>query len=233
MKKKTIISGAVVEQVIYPAAAGKGTRAPRSGNSDPQKQEHNNHAALRTVDRALNTNFGPDDLFVTLTYDKANYEQLKTGMPASINEVEQLQYICTAAKHQLRLYLKRLRRAAQRENIQLTYIVVTSQVSPDTGEYKRVHHHLVVCGDAEHHLKPKWGKGDVWIGSVIDEPDHQRLAKYLLNQGDSAGNSKRYTLSRNLRKPDVRIEDCDDVSVSIPEDAQVTIRTPTYARYTR
>ena len=80
------------------------------------------------------------------------------------------------------------------------------------GKKNRVHHHVVMnrfeglsIKEAAEILEDVWGKGTVLIKKLYKNQKDNRLASYLSKENIRKG-AKRWSTSRNLKKPEVKLE---------------------------
>lgn len=184
--EKIIISGDYVEIEQYPVSEN-GKRLGRGDKENPSSESQkklNEKNARKKLTRLINTNFGKQDLFVTLTHDK----------PVSESE----------GKRELTNFFRRVKDYRKKTVLpELKYIAVT-----ETGEKghreKGVHHH-VICNDMSmDELERIWGKGRIQTSRLYpDENGYEGLARYFLKEGKEK-NAKRWTQTKNLKKPSVK-----------------------------
>lgn len=203
-----------------------------------RRQEKKMTNGLRGIARVVNASFyRTDGYLLELTYADEQLERLAQGMPEGLNEESARDYIRDAAQHQMELWMRRVRRACAAEGIEFRYWGITSDVDKD-GEACRVHHHVIVSPEALGLCRMKWTAGGVRDDRLWDEPDHNDLVAYLLRQVRAGRDEKRYTPSRNLKKPEMRERTVhSDAELSIPRGARLIHRdemtpgAPQYIRY--
>ena len=161
---RTYEAGAVGEKTKFwvpgERPSSKGGRRERN---EIRKQEQNEHSAEKALARLINANFRQGDLLLGLDYSDSGLERLQAwarsqGMPLGTEE-ERLDTMRSAAEHELRLLLRRVKREMARAGLDLRYIAVTSDMDGDTGESVRVHHHLIVPAEAREAFVEKWVYG--------------------------------------------------------------------------
>ena len=148
----------------------------------------------------LAANFGPRDLFVTLTYRDENLPAKRAG-----------------AIKNVRNFLKHLQEHRKARGQTLKYIYATE------GKHGggRLHHHIVInaAGDDMETVRSLWPYGDVVDFEYIGTYDYEQLARYITKESVEqrpVGTQMR-TASRNLEKPIVRSEYVDnDASLTVP-----------------
>ena len=164
---------------------GKGNRIPSARKTPPAIEEANRKRREEKLFRLILTNFGRDDLYVTLTYrDEPTYEDGKRAM---------------------KNFLLRLRRAYKKKGLELKYIYTT--------EYRgeRLHHHLIINdGVTRAECEVLWGQGLIpyhGFRRYDGRPeDAKAVAAYMIKE---TGRMPReysqlsYVASRNLKPPKV------------------------------
>lgn len=198
---RTIVAGSIGEKIKYWVPGQKPTKSMRKIKSDIKKIKQNESDAVKRVARLINANFAPGDCFFAPTYNDESIALLMNGMPEGISEEEKREYIYEQAHHQLQLYLRRVRRACDKEGIELKYIAITSDMDGKTGEEVRIHHHIIAPKAILKILIAKWTMGIVKKDYVWDEQDHYGLAEYLMEQVRRIPDAKKYIPSRNLIIP--------------------------------
>lgn len=227
---RTYTAGAVGEKIKYWVAGEKPTRSERKLRRDIKQAQRNEANAEKHLARTLNANCTAAWYLVTLSYDEDHLARLGVNL----GEEE----LFEAAEHQLKLWLKRSRRACRAAGIEFRYIATTSDMDGETGAVVRVHHHVVVCGEAAEVVISKWTAGATNREHLYDQVDYTPLAHYLLAQVRHRPNEKKYTPSRNLVIPQPK----DRVALSgaelqVPRGGQLLLRSmwmpgmPQYIRY--
>lgn len=187
--RKKIRAGDVyeVEEFYSPRTIGRKYERGRNENLTPEEQlKRNLNIARKKLTRLINANFGREDYFVLLTYDREM-------------DVER-------AKVEAANFFKRLKRWRQKNGFSdLKYIAVVEAEG-------RVHHHVVMNGlgglglkEAREILQGKWGRGLVLVKRLEKNQPDNRLASYITKENAKKG-AKRWSGSRNLQKPKVEIE---------------------------
>ena len=189
IKRETIIAGDLIFRRVYGASEKKRekTRARRSNPTCESVEKINRKNAERSLQVKLHANFGKGDMHVVLTYG---------GEPPT-QEV---------AKKELKNFLQRLRRHFRKEGRELKWIAAT--------EYKnqRIHHHVILPAMDSRLLDELWTAGHVRPTHLDGSGDYRKLAAYLIKETDKtfrepgAFSKKRYSCSRNLVIPDVKVE---------------------------
>lgn len=192
---KTVRSGNMLECEIYPinpvwdARAGL-DRAPKMRKTRAAQRNLNRKNTVKNVVRLINANFTEEDVWATVTYDEAH-------LPATVE----------AAQVEMKKYLRRLKRYAEKNNLPpLKYLFVTEFEDDEKKQKKRVHHHLV-CNIHDRDVVERLWHGGARRQARRLQPDEfgfEGLARYITK--DPRG-TKRYSASRNLVKPIIRTAD--------------------------
>lgn len=213
-------------------------RISRHVKSEIRKQEQNEASAIKTFARLLNANFKPGDIFVSLTYSQDGYYKLSADMPDSADAEEIKEEIYSRAEHQMQLFFRRVKRAADKADIDFKYLGVTSDYDPKHGKSVRVHHHIVMPADVADIVKEKWNYGTAHILSLKIQDDYMPLAEYMLRQVRHVPDRKKYTPSRNLIRPEPKDRIAlNESELRIPKGAKLIYRAehrlgqPQYLRY--
>lgn len=207
---RKIRSGNIIEETCFPVNPNVKPRAVRRKGATaslPRKQDANERAAVKRLNRLLHCNFTAGDLLIGPDYDEASMRRLMEGL-----DPEDTEGLRKRAEHDLRLFLRRLSRALEREGVELRYIAFTSDMDGDTGELVRAHHHVILGAEGitmrdralyvgERKLEDIWGRGHVDYEPLRHQDDYSRLAAYLMRQVRRVPDGRKYSASRNLRHP--------------------------------
>lgn len=226
----TVTAGNVVELCVCEKPIIKQPRRPRAMPTDPDHNVRNITAVIRKGARLLNTNFTPQDYYVTLTYSEEAQLRLTDGMPAGLTKDEQTEYIYEQARKELNLCLGRSRYACKAAGVELRYLGVTADRDCHTQEPVRIHHHIAVNREAAEILIGKWRNGRVDKEHLYNEPDHYNLANYMIKQSRYGKRKACYARARNLREPVITVEFEPD-KLALPEGACVIVARENYIRY--
>ncbi|UZP01904.1 hypothetical protein JW813_09145 [Clostridium botulinum] len=183
--RKTITSGKIVEFEIYPMWKCKHD-IPRNKNRVKSKQSQknlNDKNSKKVVVRLLNTNFGKEDLYITVTYKDGYLPDEKT------------------ARRDMQNYIRRLKRYRKKMGLdELKYIYsIGYEDNPEKSKKVRIHHHLVINKMDRDIVEDLWGKGTANAKRLKpDDFELTGIGKYIANQGP-----ERWSASRNLKKPKV------------------------------
>ena len=192
MQRTYICANGIVEKTRFLVGDRTKPRGKKQAASSFRKQEDNTRQAVRKLARALNCNFYKGDLLVTLRYDDDGLHELPEWMtdPDGCRK---------AAEKRIQNFLRRLRR----KHPGLKYVYVTSDMDGETGEAKRIHHHLVISGEglSWDEIMREWHCGSVDIRPIRGQDDLTPVAVYMLRQVRRVPDAKKYTASRNLAKP--------------------------------
>lgn len=180
-----------------------GTRSKKEKISAPKQKNLNDKNAKRYFVQLTNTNFGEDDIHVTVTY-------AKEYLPDSIE----------AAEKEAANYIRRISYRRKKEGLPpLKYILVTEFSTKKGGEKPtRIHHHIIMNGgldrdtieDLWRRTKNKGQKKGDKIGFANtdrlqpNEYGLEALARYLMKNPNG---KKRWSCSQNLIKPWCRNND--------------------------
>lgn len=204
-----IISGRVVETKrsffsVKEYSKPRGTR--QAGNTSEQKIRANEKSSTRNLARVINCNFEAGDVFCTLSYDGMHYPP-------------DLDY--EGAKQHLKKFRAKLRRAYSKETGEaLKAIWVTANWSPHKNAPARIHHHMILPGDAAELARKVWqefgGAGSFKMEGIDGRGDHTDLASYMMENvhGRTAGENK-WSCCRGMDRPiytePVEVTDMEDM----------------------
>lgn len=200
--RKKIKSGDVyeVEEFYCPRTIGKKYERGRRENLTSEEQAKRNlQIARKNMTRLINANFTGKDYFVLLTY----------GMDVTVEEARKL----------LANFFLRLKRYRRKNGFSdLKYVAVTET----QGKNERVHHHVVMNAFDSLSMKEgleilleKWGHGTVLIKHLYKNQKDNRLASYISKENIKKG-AKRWSTSRNLKKPEIKIERVKETKKKVP-----------------
>lgn len=208
---RTYESGAIGEKTKFfvPGKRPEGKLSRRQKNA-VRKAEQNEYSAQKNLARILNGNFGEGDLLLGLDYSdigmkRIEYWARKHDLPIdSDNEAERQNALWEAAAHELDIALRRVKRKLEKQDLELKAVYCTSDMDGDTGEMVRVHHHLVVNGEAREAFVEAWekyGLGSVdWEALWPDQLDRTPIAEYIIRQVRRIPDVKKYRCTRNLKR---------------------------------
>lgn len=206
-RTKTIKSGNVLEMELFPVwETHSAARRIKSKVTKAAQAAVNDRNSRKKLDRLVNTNFGPDDLHVTLTYKGTPPDQAR-------------------AARDVRNYLRRVRYWRQKHGLpEMKYIYVMEWEDPESGPQpvqmvfdgledpepdavkpKRIHAHVIMSGMDRDAAESLWKLGRV--NSRKLQPDEfglRDLTGYLLKAPKT---KKRWYGSRNLKQPKITTSD--------------------------
>lgn len=160
--------------------------------------------AVKTVARLLNANFHEGDIILSLDYSDKALDRLRsriTGWDAMSME-DQIREEWIQARRECQRFIQRLKYRADKQGLALRYISITSDMDGETGETKRVHHHLFVNREARDLVMDAWTLGGVDYEPISAQPDYTPIASYLIRQVRHIEDAKKYVSSRNLVRPE-------------------------------
>lgn len=200
--RKKIKAGDVyeVEEFYCPRTIGKKYERGRRENMTSEEQAKRNLAiARKNLTRTINANFSGKDYFVLLTY----------AAEVTVEEARKL----------LANFFLRLKRYRKKNGFSdLKYVAVTET----QGKNNRVHHHVVMNAfdglsmkEGLEILLEKWGHGTVLTKHLYKNQKDNRLASYISKENIRKG-AKRWSTSKNLKKPVVKIEQVKETKRKLP-----------------
>ena len=204
---KTIEAGQLREIVIYTPPTRYDTqqqRAQRSKATTRAQAAMNLKNRRKRLEFIIAGNFGPQDRFITLTYDDEH-------LPATRKE----------ARANVPRYLAQLRELRRRFGLQFKYVYGTEGIHGES----RLHHHIIITaapGDLEQ-LQSLWPYGNVDI-ETLGKYGSDRcaiLAAYILKERKPNG-EQGYTNSKNIDPPRITAEWIDeDCALTAPRGAVI------------
>ena len=238
----TIRSGEVEEKSKHFVAAEPDQTGERKKTS-AKKQALNDANAARRAARWLNANFATGSVLLGLDYDDRHLQAVEARakkLQETSPEESWEDLVLTAAEHELRLCIDRVRRKLRGTGVTLKYMAWTSDMDGKTGEAVRVHHHLVIPAACLEAFREKWGKGRC-VGKPIQDEDLSVLAGYLCDQVRRRPDARKYMPSRNLTEPTVsRRVAVSGAELRVPKGCRLLYRgahepgwTSQYIRYLR
>ena len=225
-----IVSGAVVEICAYNSPMIRTPRGCRTAPTDPEHDARNINAIIRKVARLLNANYTCADHYVTLTYSDEALARLKQGMSADLSDDAQAAYIYEQACKELEKFIRRCRYACKAAGVELHFVGVTSDRDHLNTVDRRIHHHLVVNGEAIEIVKQAWRNGHTKEPHLYNQKDYKPLAIYMIRQARRMKGKACYKVSRNLKKPDIESALSPDVW-DIPISVKTALDHGSYAHY--
>ena len=243
---RTYEAGQVGEKTKYFVLGDRTRRNRRKEESSIKKQEQNEYSTKKRLARLINANFTHGDILLGLDYSNASYKKLERSARKaapdydSLPEEDQLRCIREAAAQEMVNYLRRVKRALEKEGRadELKYIAITSDMDGDIKETVRVHHHLIVPASCEHIIRMKWGHGGTYCKPLRNQEDYMPIAEYLIAQVRGTLNAKKFVSSRNLTRPQPKDRVAvSDAEIRVPRNCKLIQRAeykrgaPQYIRY--
>lgn len=252
---RTYVSGRVGEKIKY-FVPGVKPKNKKQYKSDVRKQEQNFYSAERNFARLINANYSAGDIILGLDYSNEGVSFIEQKATECVggekgacvctgeynigfsDEEEMMKAIRDAAEHELRLCIRRVKRACEKKGIECKYLAITSDMDGETGETVRIHHHLIVSREVAEIFREKWHMGGSFVSALRNQEDYTEIAHYLMSQVRKIPDSKKYISSRNLIRPKPK----DRVAVSgtevrVPKGCKLLFRSeynehrPQYIRY--
>lgn len=196
-----ITSGAVVERrKSYVGRRPSRRGARRKGASAEKKQENNIQQAVLALARVLNCNFSHRDALVTLSFGTESLEKCGGEWSEAVKLA--------------RNFLDRVARRMKKHGEALRWVMVPSEVDGETGEVVRFHVHAVMSGSGlrlengvfylyDEALDEVWKHGTADVQMLRHQKDYYPLAQYLIRQARRIPDGKKYSSSRNMKKPKI------------------------------
>lgn len=195
-RQKIVKAGKTVDvQFTYPTQFGEGlTRARhKTDAATPADVEaYNYELAVIKLTQVINANFGADDWFVTLHYEKDR-------RPPDLE----------TAKKQLTAYFKKLKKEYDKLGVVFKWVKTTAY-----GPRGGIHHHIVIPGGVKMQTINKLWREVVKLSHEARPPEcralystgeYSSLAAYICQQAEKSGvkekNCRRFTCSRNIVRP--------------------------------
>lgn len=211
-----------------------------------KKQEQNEYAAVKSLARLLNANFGEGDYVFGLDYSAPGMQKLLSwGKSKGLDvdggdETVRMDAVRACAEHALDNAIRRVKYRLEKQDIQLKAVYITSDMDGETGEAVRVHHHLVINREAKAAFEDAWKDYGhcAWSSLWEYQMDRTQLAEYFIRQVRRCPDAKKYRSTRNLVRPQptdrVAISDSE---IRLPKGAALLFRQefkpgrPQYIRY--
>lgn len=244
---RTYTAGRIGEKSKYWIPGTRPTGKDRRKQREAiKKQEQNEHSAVKAMARLINANFGSGDYLLGLDYSEAGLQQLrdwcaKQGVEVdSLDEEQERDATWAAAEHALDLCIRRAKYRLKKQGLELKAVYITSDMDGDTGERVRIHHHLVINGEARDAFVDAWKElgGVDWTRLYANQDDRTPIAEYFLKQVRRIPDAKKFRSTRNLvrPKPDDRVA-LSDAEIRVPKGCKLLYRAaygkgqPQYIRY--
>lgn len=189
---KEYFCGDFLELEIFPVSRKevKQTRAAKRKESEPKQKNLNCKNSKKYLRRLVHNNFTDEDVVIHLTYTN------KT-LPKSEEE----------AKNDVGNYIRRVNYRMKKRGLpNVKYIAILEYEDAEGKKNIRLHHHVLISGDIDRdELEDIWKKGRANADRLkADENGYEDLVNYITK--DPKG-KKRWTSSRNLKKPVPNVSD--------------------------
>lgn len=203
--ERRIYAGPMLEVKRYMGTQGGRPLGSRKKDDSKSREELNDVQSWRKLWRLLACNFSKanGDLCLTLKFEK---------------------WVAREEAHkQYERFLKQLRYIRKKRGMEELHYIIVKEVQSG-----RQHAHVVMNGGIGlEELTVLWGLGNVWASVLEDTSSYKELARYLMQQHKSrrgsndAANAKeprqkgqrRWTCSRNLKKPETKKRLCRPVTM--------------------
>ena len=224
----------------------------RRQRSAIKKQQQNEYSAVKRLARTLNHYFTGGDLLLGLDYSSKGMEKLEKwaeGLGINLQELtddEKRDVLYEAADHELDNCLRRAKRRAKKEGVEIKAALSTSDLewNSETKTYEpaRVHHHLVINKEARDIFVDAWGElgGVSWSPMWDYQDDRTPIAEYIIGQVRKIPDAKKFRTTRNL--PPIQGKNrivLSDAELQVPRGGKLLFRRefsktgqPQYIRYT-
>lgn len=204
---RTYQAGPVGEKLRFwvPGRRPESIKAAK-GDRKLKKAAQNQQNAIKALARVLNENFREGDVLLGLDYSDKALASLRRRIPGweQLDPDAQILTEWAEARRECTRFVQRLQYRAKKAGLELRYVATTSDMDGETGELKRVHHHLIVNREARDLVLSAWKLGGADLEPLSAQPDYTPIAAYLLSQVRHVEDAKKYTSSRNLRRPEPR-----------------------------
>lgn len=186
VRRETCVAGATIDVCVKGSYTHTGSRKPKSKPTSEAVRKNNDRLAEKNLTRLINANFFPGDWHITLTYSDIVAPQ--------------------EAQHNLKVFIRRLRRVFKKQGKDFRYVAVTEY------EHHRIHHHIVMNYIGYPIINDTWGNGFVRAVALDETRNYMKLAQYLVKETSKTfrkpGNAtkRRWTASRNLKRPVIKKE---------------------------
>lgn len=190
-----IISGRVVETKRTWFSNNNEPCRKRNKKANPSSEKKiraNEKGSIRNLARVINCNFEAGDIFCTLSYDSGHYSEY---------------FNFDQAKEDLKRFRTKLRKVYNSQTgKKLKAIWVTANWSPHRGAPARLHHHMILPGDALEIARELWqqfgGQGTFKMEDIDNRGDHSDLAAYMSeNVHDRPAGENTWSCCRGMDRP--------------------------------
>lgn len=206
----------IFEKTKFPVNIEPTERRTREQRREIDRAAKNTGTAKRNFARLLNNNFVPGDKHITLDLSdkglgrvRARADKISAKKRAKGEVMDDKDLLHRAMETEAENLNRRVLRACRSAGIEYMYACVVSDMTDaeDSEHTARLHIHMVVNESAAEIVAQKWetmGAATIetlsaWASGGVE--DWTRLATYIIGQSRVVGSGKRYTVSRNLKKP--------------------------------
>ncbi len=193
-REKRILSGDYLEVEIYFISdkERKASRKDKRKESSYKQKNLNEKNSRKWFKRLFYSNFTDKDISIHLTY-------APEYLPKSYEE----------ARKNEENYIRRLNSYRKRIGLpKIKYLSVIEYHTPDGMDKRkriRIHHHIIMSGMDRDAAEKLWRKGRANADRLkADANGYEGIANYLMKDPQGA---KRWRQSKNLKKPDIHIND--------------------------
>lgn len=188
--REICLAGNVIDVTIkVPSGRHNGKRNPKVNLTLEKVQKNNDRLATKKLSRIINANFDKNSWHDTLTYKEA----------PSVEE----------AKKELKKFINRVTYTMQKRGLEHKWVVATEY------QGKRIHHHFITNAPLDI-VRDKWTSGHMLPRPFDDQKNYYKLAEYIIKETaktfrlSSSPFGSRYSHSRNLVMPEIRVEEVDE-----------------------
>lgn len=245
---RTYKAGSVGEKTKYWVPGKRpDKKTSRKQREAAKKQLQNEYSAVKRLARILNAYFTGGDLLLGLDYAQKGMDKLEKWLTAQgidlqqLSEADQMAALWEAADHELVNCLRRAKRRASKDGVEIRAAFITSDMDGETGETVRVHHHLVINKEAKEYFVEAWGDlgGVSWSPMWDYQDDRTGIAEYFIKQVRRIPDAKKYRTTRNLVPPVPKDRIVlSDAELQVPRGGKLLFRRefaksgqPQYIRY--
>lgn len=164
----------------------KKTRAKKQKATPISRKWANYRATVRRLIKLMEANFQPDDLFMTLAYDREHMPKDRAGAQADFTT-----------------FIRRVRRSMQKEGIEPKYIYCTESGT------EGIKHSMIINGGerARRVILSKWRAGPVTAGTLIDDiAGSYEVRALAMTKEQAPGTEGRKAYARGW-KPSLNLEE--------------------------
>ena len=212
-----------------------------------RKREQNEYSAVKRLARILNMYFVGGDLLLGIDYSDKGLKKLDKWIEgqgtdlSQMDEAQRMEAVYDAADHELVNCLRRAKRRAKADGVEIKAAFVTSDMDGETGETVRIHHHLVINREARDYFVEAWSDlgGVSWSPMWDYQEDRTDVAAYMLRQVRHRPDAKKFRTTRNLVPPVPKDRIVlSDAELQVPRGGKLLFRRefsrceqPQYIRY--